>query len=33
MSDAEQRELIEQLLSAFRDENKARCNHAVASMG
>ncbi|MGH7260168.1 MAG: hypothetical protein ACREI9_05735 [Nitrospiraceae bacterium] len=33
MSDAEQRERIEQLLSALRDENEALRDHAVASLG
>ena len=33
MSDAEQRERIEQLLSALRDENEALRSHAVASLG
>lgn len=32
MRDAEQRERIEQLLSALREENEALRNHAVASL-
>ncbi len=32
MSDAEQRERIEQLLPALRDENETLRNHAVASL-
>jgi HEAT repeat protein len=33
MSDAEQRERIEQLINALRDENEALRNHAMASLG
>jgi HEAT repeat protein len=33
MGDAEQRERIEQLINALRDENEALRNHAVASLG
>jgi HEAT repeat protein len=33
MSDAEQRERIEQLINALRDENEALRNHAMAILG